>query len=83
MKKIIIIVLCFVLFNKANTQTARPDQVALDNVFMHINKKNIPTGYLQDYGVALVNKEPYSGVLAENNAIANLSVFRLIKKSCN
>ena len=75
MKKIIIIVLCFVLLNKANAQA---DKVILDNVFQNINKATIPTGYLQDYGVAFVNKESYNGLLTDSNAVANLSAFRLM-----
>ncbi|MCU0321572.1 MAG: hypothetical protein MUE72_04105 [Chitinophagaceae bacterium] len=45
MKKIFIIVLCFVLLNKA---TAQADKVLFDNVFQNINKSTIPTGYLQE-----------------------------------
>ncbi|TAF94430.1 MAG: hypothetical protein EAZ47_04025, partial [Bacteroidetes bacterium] len=75
MKKIFIIVLCFVLLNKVSAQA---DKVALDNVFHHIDKTTIPTGYLQDYGVAILNKEAYTGILVDSNAIANLSVFRLL-----
>lgn len=44
MKRILIIVLCFVLLNKA---TAQADKVILDNVFQNINKATIPKGYLQ------------------------------------
>ena len=73
MKRILIIVLCFVLLNKA---TAQADKVILDNVFQNINKATIPTGYLQDYGVAFVKKESYNGLLTDSNAVANLSAFR-------
>jgi len=75
MKKIIISFLCFVFLNKA---TAQADKVILDNVFQNINKATIPTGYLQDYGVAFVNKESYKGILTDSNAVANLSAFRLM-----
>ena len=75
MKRILTIVLCFVLLNKA---TAQADKVILDNVFQNINKSTIPTGYLQDYGVAFVNKESYNGILTDSNAVANLSAFRLM-----
>ncbi|MCU0321570.1 MAG: hypothetical protein MUE72_04095 [Chitinophagaceae bacterium] len=75
MKRILTIVLCFVLLNKA---TAQADKIVLDNVFQHINKATIPTGYLQDYGAAFVNKESYNGILTDSNAIANLSAFRLM-----
>jgi hypothetical protein len=75
MKKILFTVLCFVLLNKVSAQA---DKVALDNVFQHIDKSTIPTGYLQDYGVAMINKEAYKGILVDSNAVANLSVFRLL-----
>jgi hypothetical protein len=75
MKKLIQLVLCFVLLNKVSAQA---DKIALDNLFQNINKATIPTGYLQDYGVAYVNKESYNGILTDSNAIANLSAFRLM-----
>ena len=75
MKRIILVVFAFVLLNKVNAQA---DKIILDNVFQHINKSTIPTGYLQDYGVAFVNKESYNGLLTDSNAIANLSAFRLM-----
>lgn len=81
MKKIFIIVLCFVLLNKA---TAQPDKVILDNVFQNIDKTTIPTGYLQDYGVAFVNKEAYNGVLTLDNYFdcgCHRYYFRFLKYS--
>ena len=71
MKRIITIVLCFVLLNKA---TAQADKIILDNVFQHINKSTIPTGYLQDYGAAFVNKESYNGLLTDSNLTNSLAL---------
>ena len=75
MKRFLIVIFCFALTIKAKAQA---DKVILDNVFQHINKSTIPTGYLQDYGAAFVNKESYNGNLTDSNAIANLSAFRLM-----
>ena len=71
MKKNLIVIFCFALTIKA---TAQADKVILDNVFQNINKTTIPTGYLQDYGVAFVNKESYNGLLTNSNATHSLAL---------
>ncbi len=75
MKKLIIAVLCFTLLNKIKAQTA--DRVELDKIYQHINKTLIPTGYLNDYGSAVLNKVRYNGLLTDSNFIPNMNVFRL------
>lgn len=42
MKRILTIVLCFVLLNKAFSQAATADRVALDIIYQHINKAAKP-----------------------------------------
>ena len=75
MKKLIIAVLCFTLLNKIKAQTA--DRVELDKIYQHINKTLIPTGYLNDYGSAVINKVRYNGLITDSNFVPNMNVFRL------
>ena len=56
-------------------QTA--DRVELDKIYQHINKTLIPTGYLNDYGSAFLNKVRYNGLLTDSNFVPNMNVFRL------
>jgi len=75
MKKLIIAVLCFTLLNKIKAQTA--DRVELDKIYQHINKTLIPTGYLNDYGSAFLNKVRFNGLLTDSNFVPNMNLFRL------
>ena len=75
MKKLILIVLCFLQIIKAISQTA--DRVELDKIYQQINKASIPTGYSNDYGCAMLNKVRYNGLLTDSNFVPNMNVFRL------
>ena len=77
MKKLILIVLCFLQIIKAISQTPTADRVELDNIYQHINKSLIPTGYLNNYGSAMLNKVRYNGLLTDSNFVPNMNVFRL------
>ncbi len=56
-------------------QTA--DRVELDKIYQHINKSAITTGYLNDYGSAVLYKVRYNGLLTDSNFVPNMNVFRL------
>ena len=75
MKKLILAVFCFILLNKIKAQTA--DRVELDKIYQHINNTLIPTGYLNDYGSAVINKVRYNGLITDSNFVPNMNVFRL------
>ena len=75
MKNFIKIILCFLITTKAMAQTA--DRVELDKIYQHINKSAITTGYLNDYGAAVLNKVRYNGLLTDSNFVPNMNVFRL------
>ncbi|TAE08076.1 MAG: hypothetical protein EAY72_13660 [Bacteroidetes bacterium] len=77
MKKLILIILCFLQIIKVSSQTPTADRVALDNIYQYINKSAIPTGYLNDYGAAFLKKTRYNGQMTDSNFIPNINVFRL------
>ena len=77
MKKLILIVLCFLQITKAISQTPTADRLELDKIYQHINKTLIPTGYLNDYGAAFLNKVRYNGQMTDSNFVPNMNVFRL------
>ena len=80
MKKILIVLaLCFSF--KAYAQTGDPLRDKLDSVFYNIDKSQIPSGYLQEYGAEFTPLHRYNGVLTDSNVINNLDLFRFI--TCN
>lgn len=75
MKRILLVIFYFALITKAIGQTA--DRIELDKIYQHISRTAIPTGYLNDYGSAVLNKVRYNGLLTDSNFIPNMNVFRL------
>jgi hypothetical protein len=67
MKYLLIAVLCFILLNKIKAQTA--DRVEFDKIYQQINRAAISTGYLNDYGSAVLNKVRYNGLLTDSNFV--------------
>ena len=72
MKKLIMIVLCFLQIIKANSQTTNAAQVELDRIFQYIDKTKVPTGYLYEYGAAFTVIKDYDGTLNKNNVTHSL-----------
>jgi|GEM_PF-1032299 hypothetical protein len=52
-------------------------RLQLDNVFQNIDKTQIPTGYLDEYGTQFIRKDYFNGVIADSNLV-NLTSFRFI-----
>ena len=62
---------------KAISQTPTADRVELNKIYQYISKTAIPTGYLNDYGSAVLNKLRYNGLMTDSNFLPNMNVFRL------
>lgn len=41
----------------------------IDLVFANLNKTQIPTGFLEEYGVALARFQPFNGILSDSNKV--------------
>ncbi len=73
-KMLVIVVL---LTSKAFAQ-ADPVRAELDHIFQYIDKSQVPSGYLDEYGPQFAEKKWYTGVLADSNFIQFISGFRLL-----
>ncbi len=77
MRKILLaaFIMLLAITTKAQTDSVRME---LDHIFQYINKSLIPTGYLNEYGPDVVNKEWINGVLADSNFIYDIDVWDLL-----
>ena len=75
MKKIltVIAILIIVLQTQAQVDVVR---LKLDSIFQNINKAQIPTGYLKEYGAELMPLQCYNGIMTDSNVISNIDLFR-------
>ncbi len=77
MKKILIIIQCFISLN-AFCQTEDPLRDKLNLIFQPLNKTQIPTGYLAEYGAEFTPLHWYNGILTDSNLVFNLNIFKMI-----
>mgnify|MGYP001466420956 CR=1 FL=1 len=71
------LVIAVLLTSKAFAQTD-PVRTELDHIFQYIDKSQIPSGYLDEYGPQFAEKKWYNGVLADSNFIQFISGFRFL-----
>lgn len=78
MKKYIMFFLSIVLSIAAFAQTPADEIAARMNyVFAKVNKNNVPTGLLSNYGIQPIPLEYYNGVPADSNFV-DLSSYKLL-----
>jgi hypothetical protein len=77
MNKILILFILFISTN-SNAQTGDPLRDKLDSIFYNIDKSQIPSGYLQEYGAEFTALHRYNGMPTDSNVINNLDLFRFI-----
>ena len=53
-------------------------QAQLNSIFSNIDKSQIPSGYLSEYGGDFVEKRLYNGVLSDSNFITNKTGFNFL-----
>ncbi len=53
-----------------------PLRQKLDSVFQNVNKTQIPTGYLKEYGAELMPLHWFNGLLTESNRVASIDALR-------
>ena len=63
------ILIIFILFVSTNSfaQTGDPLRDKLDSIFINIDKWQIPSGYLQEYGAEFTPLHRFNGVLTDSN----------------
>ena len=69
MKKLYIITLILLLCIELSFSQTYPLRDRLDQVFINVNKTQIPTGFLEEYGIALTRFTPFNGVVSDSNKL--------------
>jgi hypothetical protein len=69
MKKIYVFALGMLVTCSFSFSQTYPLRDRLDQVFVNINKSQIPTGFLEEYGIALARFTPFNGVLSDSNKL--------------
>ncbi len=44
-------------------------RTTLDNIFLHVDKSQVPTGFLDEYGAQFANLKTYNGILTDSNIV--------------
>ena len=65
----------FLLNQKVFSQTD-PLRQKLDSIFQYVDKAQIPTGYLKEYGSEFMPVQWFNGILTDSNTVNSLDVFR-------
>ncbi len=53
-----------------------PLRLKLDSIFQYVDKTQVPTGYLKEYGAELMPIHCFNGLLTDSNAVADIDAFR-------
>ena len=53
-----------------------PLRQKLDSIFQYVDKSQIPTGYLKEYGSEFLPLHWFNGVLTDSNTVNSLDIFR-------
>ena len=78
MKKLMMVIACIITDLVGYCQTTTdPLREKLDSIFQHLDKTQIPTGYLKEYGAELSPINCLNGVLTDSNVVGNLDHFRI------
>ena len=66
--KLIITLTAFLLIHFCVFAQTDPVRTEQDLIFQNINKSQIPTGYLNEYGPEVVYKKWLNGILSDSNS---------------
>ena len=77
MKKILTLA-ALLLMNLYGYAQIDPVRTELNSIFQNINKTQIPTGYLNEYGPEVVNKKWLTGALSDSNFIRDMNTFNFL-----
>lgn len=77
MKKLLLFVTIIIISLQTFGQ-ADPIRQKLDSIFQHVDKSQIPTGYLKEYGAEFMPLHWFNGVITDSNIVANIDAFRAV-----
>ncbi len=76
--KLIITITAFLLVNLCAFAQTDPVRTELDLIFQNIDKTQVPTGYLNEYGPEVVYKKWFNGILSDSNFVLDMSVYNFL-----
>ncbi|RZK98099.1 MAG: hypothetical protein EOO62_26985, partial [Hymenobacter sp.] len=68
------------LVSQAQLSGADSLRQRLNTIFAHLDKSQVPTGYLEEYGVRLLPLANYAGTLTDSS-LADLATLRCLRAS--
>ncbi|MEO6453446.1 MAG: hypothetical protein ABIN97_05205, partial [Ginsengibacter sp.] len=63
---LLVILVLIAVSGKAQVDSA---QLQLNSIFQYIDKSQIPTGFLEEYGAEFANLKTYNGILTDSNTV--------------
>jgi hypothetical protein len=63
--------LCIIIIVLSAQAKAQVDSLrtTLDNIFLYVDKSQVPTGFLDEYGAQFANLKTYNGILTDSNLV--------------
>ena len=75
-KKIYSIILLLIIFTSKSFAQTDPLRQKLDSIFQYVDKTQIPTGYLKEYGSEFLPVHWFNGILTDSNTVNDPDIFR-------
>ena len=76
MKKTFRLILIFLIISLKSFSQVDPLRQKLDSIFQYVDKSQIPTGYLKEYGSEFLPLHWFNGILTDSNTVNSLDIFR-------
>jgi hypothetical protein len=76
--KLILTITALLLVNLCAFAQTDPVRTELNSIFQNIDKTQIPTGYLNEYGPEVVYKKWLNGVLSDSNFVVDMSTYNFL-----
>ena len=76
MKKTFQLIAILLIFNIRSFGQVDILRKKLDSIFQYVDKSQIPTGYLKEYGSEFLPLHWFNGILTDSNTVNSLDIFR-------
>lgn len=76
--KLIITITALLLIHFCAFAQTDPVRVEQDLIFQNIDKSQIPTGYLNEYGPEVVYKKWLNGILSDSNLVVDMNLYNFL-----
>ena len=71
-------IICVLLLLQSKAQVDTTGRGELARLFANLNPANIPTGYLMEWGLDMVDKDDLNGLITDSNFVNNLDMVRMV-----